>query len=119
LSSDQDSIDQFLYLVKHWISDTLSSIVIEKSSGKCIGIIVCRFCSIEDNSLEFSRLRVIRQIYFTFIIPTNSIQCYNNNNNNNNNKVIMSKVSIYFLQKFQRSEIFVQYYFNLFINIKK
>ncbi|CAI6355773.1 unnamed protein product [Macrosiphum euphorbiae] len=58
LSSDQDSVDQFLYLIKHWISDTLSSIVIEKSSGKCIGIIVCRFCSIEDNSLEFSRLRL-------------------------------------------------------------
>lgn len=59
LSSDQDSIDQFLYLVRHWISDTLSSVVIEKSSGKTIGIIICRFCSIEDNSLEFSRLRVI------------------------------------------------------------
>ncbi|VVC29770.1 Acyl-CoA N-acyltransferase,GNAT domain [Cinara cedri] len=58
LSSDQDSINQFIYLIRHWIADTLSSIVIEKSSGKCIGIIVCRFCSIEDNSLEFSRLRL-------------------------------------------------------------
>lgn len=59
LPSDPDSVDQFLYLIRHWISDTLSSIVIEKSSGKAIGTIVCRFCSVEDKSLEFSRLRVI------------------------------------------------------------
>lgn len=62
MSSDQESIDQFMYLIRHWISDTLSTITIEKSSGKIIGIIVCRFCSIEDNSLEFSRLRVIEQL---------------------------------------------------------
>lgn len=67
LSSDQDSIDQFLYLIRHWISDTLSSVVIEKSSGKTIGIIVCRFCSIEDNSLEFSRLRVNKLKFENFV----------------------------------------------------
>ncbi|XP_025191114.1 uncharacterized protein LOC112591481 [Melanaphis sacchari] len=93
LSSDQDSIDQFLYLIKHWISDTLSSIVIEKSSGKCIGIIVCRFCSIEDNSLEFSRLRLYEGEKW------NTIQNFKN--------YLSQKVDIY---KYYKSVAFLRVY---------
>ncbi|XP_050439096.1 uncharacterized protein LOC126844742 [Adelges cooleyi] len=58
LTHDQESVDQFIELVKHWISDTLSTIVIEKSSGKIVGVVVCRVCLVEDHSLNFSRLRL-------------------------------------------------------------
>lgn len=57
--TDNDSIKQYLYLVKHWIMDTLSTIAVEQKTGKLAGFLICRFKEVSSRDPEFSKESVI------------------------------------------------------------
>ncbi|XP_050526738.1 uncharacterized protein LOC126897280 [Daktulosphaira vitifoliae] len=93
LVNDKESFDQFLELIKTWILDTLTTVAIEKNSGKIVGVLVCRVCSEEDHSLDFSRLRLYKGKIW------NEIQYFKNN--------LSQNVDIY---KIYKTSVFCQVY---------
>jgi len=64
---DKESVNQYLYLVQHWMMDTLSTVAVEKKSGNVVGFIICRFNESSRMDPEFSRecviILIIEQIY--------------------------------------------------------
>lgn len=66
--SDSESINQYLYLVRHWIMDTLSTVAVEQNTGKIAGFIICRFKEMYHKDPEFSKERVIILLYKLNII---------------------------------------------------
>lgn len=58
---DNESVEQYLKLARHWIMDTLSTVAVEIETGNIIGFIICRFNEIAEKDPEFSRARVIKK----------------------------------------------------------
>lgn len=59
MHTDNESVEQYLYLARHWIMDTLSTIAVEQKTGNIIGFIICRFNELSNKDPVVSRERVI------------------------------------------------------------
>lgn len=59
MNIDIESVEQYLYLVRHWIMDTLSTVAVDQKTGNIVGFLISRFNEISNKDPEFSRERVI------------------------------------------------------------
>lgn len=63
MHKDKESVDQYLYLARHWLMDTLSTVAVEQETGNIVGFLICRFNELSNKDTEFSRERVIITIH--------------------------------------------------------
>lgn len=72
MCTDVESVEEYLYLARHWMMDTISStIAVERGTGNIVGFLISRFNHIIDKNRQFSKLRVIIKTKYTYIC----IQC--------------------------------------------
>lgn len=72
MCTDVESVEEYLYLARHWMMDTISStIAVEQGTGNIVGFLISRFNHIVDKNRQFSKLRVIIKTKYTYIC----IQC--------------------------------------------
>lgn len=62
---DYESVEQYLYLVRHWMMDTQSTVVVEQETGNVIGFLICRYNELSSKDPELSREKVITNIYIS------------------------------------------------------
>ncbi|VVC29773.1 Acyl-CoA N-acyltransferase,GNAT domain [Cinara cedri] len=55
---DNESVEQYLYLARHWIMDTLSTIAVDKKTNSIVGFLICRFNELFNRDPEMSRERI-------------------------------------------------------------
>ncbi|KAL4105320.1 hypothetical protein QTP88_020568 [Uroleucon formosanum] len=58
MHTDNGSVEEYLYLVRTWMKDTLSTVAVEQETGNLVGFLVCRFNEIHNRDPEFSKDRV-------------------------------------------------------------
>lgn len=63
MCTDDKSVEEYLYLARFWMMDSLSTIAVEQETGNIVGFIINRFNYEIDKNREFSRERVIKSRY--------------------------------------------------------
>ncbi|XP_026815983.1 uncharacterized protein LOC113555682 [Rhopalosiphum maidis] len=58
MHTDNGSVEEYLYLVRTWMKDTLSTVAVEQKTGNLVGFIICRFNELNNRDPEFSKDRV-------------------------------------------------------------
>lgn len=59
MHTDFESVEQYVYLSRNWMMDTLSTVAVERETGNIIGFIICRFNELLNKDREFSRENVM------------------------------------------------------------
>lgn len=65
---DDESVNQYLYLARNWMMDSISTIAVEQKTGNLIGFIICRFNELPKRDPIYRKEMVLMLINIIIII---------------------------------------------------
>ncbi|XP_050439098.1 uncharacterized protein LOC126844744 [Adelges cooleyi] len=59
---DDESVEQYMYLSRFWIMDTMSTVAVDTETGKVVGFLICRFNELFNADDLYSKKRLYQGI---------------------------------------------------------